>query len=92
MLYDVVQVKALPEFKIWVRFEDGLEGEADLSDLAGRGVFGRWRDNPSDFLQASVDAESGTVVWPGGLDIAPDRLYRDIARSAEMQRSASRVY
>ena len=82
MLYDVVEVKALSDFKVWVRFEDGLEGEADLSDLVGRGVFRRWTDNPSEFLQARVDAESGTIVWPGGLDVAPDRLYRDItARS-----------
>jgi hypothetical protein len=82
MLYDVIEVKALTGFKIWVRFEDGLEGEADLSDLAGRGVFRRWTQDPSEFLQARVDPESGTVVWPGGLDVAPDRLYQDIARSA----------
>jgi len=88
MLYDVVEVKALPSHKLWVRFEDGLEGEADLSDLAGRGVFQRWTENPSEFLQASVDSESGTVVWPGGLDVAPDRLYRDVVRSREKARSA----
>jgi hypothetical protein len=87
MLYDVVEVKALPSNKLWVRFEDGLEGEADLSDLAGRGVFQRWTENPSEFLQASVDSESGTVVWPGGLDVAPDRLYRDVVRSCEKARS-----
>jgi hypothetical protein len=82
MLYDVIEVKALPAFKVWVRFEDGLAGEVDLSELAGRGVFRRWTQYPSEFLQARVDPESGTVVWPGGLDIAPDRLYRDIAHSA----------
>jgi hypothetical protein len=90
MLYDVVAVKALPGFKVWVRFEDGLEGEADLSELAGQGVFKRWTDSPSEFLQASVDPDSGTVVWPGGLDVAPDRLYRDIAHSSEKTGSASR--
>jgi hypothetical protein len=90
MPYDVVEVKVLSDFKVWVRFEDGLEGEADLSDLAGRGVFGRWTASPSEFLQASVDSESGTVVWPGGLDVAPDRLYRDVARSARPSESASR--
>ena len=83
MLYDVVEVKALPGFRLWVRFEDGLEGEADLTDLAGHGVFQRWIDNPSEFLRAMVDPDSGTVVWPGGLDVAPDRLYQDIARSSE---------
>jgi len=82
MLYDVVEVVAKENFKLWVRFEDGLQGEVDLSELAGKGVFRRWVDNPTEFSQARVDPESGTVVWPGGLDVAPDRLYSDVAQSA----------
>ena len=49
MLWDIVDVKALSNFRIWVRFEDGLEGEADLSHLSGKGVFKRWTDNPMGF-------------------------------------------
>lgn len=82
MLYDVVEVEAREDFRVWVRFEDGLEGEVDLSDLAGKGVFKRWVDNPSEFAQVSVDPASGTIVWPGGLDVAPDRLYSDVAEVA----------
>ena len=78
MLYDVVEVQARANFRVWVRFEDGAEGEVDLSDLVGKGVFKRWADNPSEFSQVSVDEESGTIVWPGGLDVAPDRLYSDV--------------
>ena len=78
MLCDVIAVEARPGFKVWLRFEDGVEGEADLSDLAGRGVFKRWTENPSEFGEASVDPESGTVTWPGGLDVAPDRLYSEV--------------
>lgn len=82
MLYDIVDVEARDGFRVWVRFEDGLQGEVDLSHLAGKGVFKRWVDNPSEFAQVSVDPESGTIVWPGGLDVAPDRLYSDVAESA----------
>jgi hypothetical protein len=81
MLCDVVAAEARPDFKVWVRFEDGIEGEADLSDLAGRGVFKRWTENPSEFGEVSVDPESGTVIWPGGLDVAPDRLYSEVLRA-----------
>lgn len=82
MLYDVVAVEARPGFKVWVRFENGVEGEADLSDLAGRGVFERWTKNPAEFTEVSVDPNSGTLTWPGGLDVAPDRLYSDVLRQA----------
>jgi hypothetical protein len=82
MLYDVVEVEARTNFRVWVRFEDGLQGEVDLSDLVGRGVFKRWRDTPSEFAEVAVDSDSGTIVWPGGLDVAPDRLYLDVVRTA----------
>jgi mono/diheme cytochrome c family protein len=53
--YDVVDVQAKPNFRVWLRFEDGQEGEADLSDIAGRGVFKRWIDNPDEFDQVRSD-------------------------------------
>ena len=67
-----------------------MEGEADLSDLVGKGVFRRWRDNPAEFAEVSVDLDSGTIVWPGGLDVAPDRLYSDVARTADKATTSGR--
>jgi hypothetical protein len=37
-------------------------------------VFAQAR-TPTGFQQVRVDAETGTVVWPGGADLAPDTLY-----------------
>ena len=81
MLYDVVEVEARSDFRVWVRFEDGLQGEVDLSELVGHGVFQRWVDDPAEFEEVAVDSEAGTIVWPGGLDVAPDRLYSDVAKA-----------
>lgn len=30
----IVACKALPNYRIWIRFDDGLEGEVDLNHLA----------------------------------------------------------
>ena len=37
-----VEVKALSQYRIWLRYDDGVQGEVDLSDVAGRGVFQAW--------------------------------------------------
>ena len=34
-----VEVRALEPYRIWLRYDDGAEGEVDLSYLAGDGVF-----------------------------------------------------
>lgn len=38
MDYRVIAVGARAKFRLWVQFADGIEGEADLSDIAGRGA------------------------------------------------------
>lgn len=78
MLYQIEQAHARPGYRLWVRFADGLEGEVDLSELVGKGVFAAWKE-PGVFAAVAVDPESGTVVWPGGIDLAPDALHKELA-------------
>ena len=77
----IVAVKALSKFNIWIRFRDGTQGTVDLSDLAGKGVFARWK-RPRFFRSVFVDKETGTVAWPGGIDLAPESLYRDVSQAS----------
>jgi hypothetical protein len=78
MRYRVTFAEALPGHRLALRFADGVEGEVDVSDLVGQGVFKAWED-PADFARVFVDEESGTVTWPNGADLAPGALYREIA-------------
>ena len=79
----VREVTALPGNRLFVRFVDGLTGIVDLSALIASpdaGVFARLRDR-SRFEQVAV--EMGAVVWPGGLDLAPDAMHAEIRRHGE---------
>lgn len=78
MLYRITSAEARPNYRLWIRFSDGTEGEVDLSSLVGKGVFAAWSD-PEFFARVEVNADSGTVTWPGEIDLAPDALYKDIA-------------
>jgi hypothetical protein len=81
MLDRIVEVEARPEYRVWLRFEDGLEGEISLAHLVGRGVFSSWRDE-TEFRKVFIDEESGTIAWPGGVDLAPDALRERLAAAA----------
>ncbi len=70
----IVAVRALPGYRLWLRFTDGAEGEVDVSHLVGRGVFRAWQD-VSLFERVYVDPDCQTVCWPGNLDLDPDVLY-----------------
>jgi len=32
-------------------------------------------NDPGYFAQVAVDRETGTIAWPGGVDLAPEPLY-----------------
>jgi hypothetical protein len=56
-------------------FADGVNGELEVLDRMRGSVFHDAR-TPEGFAQVEVDTEIGTVVWPGGADLAPDTLYQ----------------
>jgi hypothetical protein len=67
------ELRAEPGFRLWVRFEDGVEGQVDLSPLRGRGVFAIW-DTPGVFERARIGA-TGEVAWGDEVDLCADALY-----------------
>lgn len=69
----LIEVKALPGFRIWLRYDDGTEGEVNLSDLAGRGVFKAWND--ASFFASARLGSHGEIQWGDVIDICPDAMY-----------------
>jgi hypothetical protein len=78
MLKDIIAARALDNYRLHLRFEDGTEGTVDLArSLSFRGVFAPLKD-PAFFAQVQVDAGLGTVTWPNGADLDPDVLYAEV--------------
>jgi hypothetical protein len=69
----LVAVKALPKYRIWLRYSDGAAGEVDLSYLAGKGVFKLWDDYQS-FEKVYV-SDAGAIAWSDAVEICPDATY-----------------
>jgi hypothetical protein len=73
---EIVEVQALPEYRLRLKFTDGISGEVDVSYLAGKGVFTKW-DQPGEFEKVSIGS-SGELVWGEDVDLCPDALYMKI--------------
>lgn len=74
MILRVTDAKLVRDFIVWVRFNDGSEGDVDLSgDLDGP-IFEPLRD-PKVFAQFRLDPDIHTLVWPNGADLAPEFLH-----------------
>lgn len=68
-----IDVRALQPYRIWLRYDDGVQGEVDLSDFAGRGVFAAWQD-PAAFSRVRLGSH-GAIEWSPDLDLCPDAMY-----------------
>jgi hypothetical protein len=75
MLRDIVSVQPLGNYRLGLRFDDGVEGEVDVAQLIEfTGVF-ELLGEPSFFAQVKVHPELGTVCWPNDADLDSDVLY-----------------
>ena len=76
-MHKIIEVEALPEYRLRLKYADGVEGIADVSHLTGKGVFSAWEDE-NFFKSVRINPNTHTVEWEGGIDLCPDNLYAKI--------------
>jgi hypothetical protein len=72
----VTSVQPLDGYRLRVTFNDDVERDVDCAFLL-HGTLGEPLRDPEYFRQVRVDDEARTVVWPNGLDPAPELLHGD---------------
>ena len=91
-IYTMLRVTAVTPLEppvLRVEFNDGLVREIDCGFLL-HGTLGQPLKDPDYFRQVRVDEELRTVVWPNGLDPAPELLHGDFEPAdAAAHRSAA---
>ncbi len=70
----VVGVAVVGDRVLRLLFSDGTAGDVDFSAESWTGVLAPLNDR-AYFAEVTVDPEAGTLVWPGGIDLAPEPLY-----------------
>ena len=70
----VTDARTLPDYRLWVRFSDGVAGEIDLKDFIAADtcpIVVALRDLTTF---SAIRVEMDTVVWANGFDLAPEFL------------------
>jgi hypothetical protein len=78
---DITTAEVVRHGVLRLAFADGLSGEVDVLDRMRGPVFDEAR-SPEGFDRVDVDSETGTIIWPGGADLAPDTLYERVSSGA----------
>lgn len=75
----VLEARHRGGYRVWLRFDDGLEGEADLEDALRGPVFEPLKD-VRRYAEFEVDL---TLTWPNAADIAPESLHDRVRRGRD---------
>ena len=78
MLKDIVDVQPLEGYQLHLRFDDGVEGIVDISQIIEfTGIFTPLK-NPDYFAKVRVNHDLGTIQWENEADLDPVVLYARI--------------
>ena len=80
MFMHVTQAKYINDYKVWLAFNDGTEGEIDLSHELYGEIFEPLKDK--SFFK-SFKLEGHTLSWENGADFAPKFLREYVAQQGE---------
>ncbi|MBZ0263031.1 DUF2442 domain-containing protein [bacterium] len=74
MILHILEAKIVEKYRIWLKFNDGVEGEVDLENELYGEMFTSLLDQ-DNFKNFKIDEEIATIVWENGADLAPEFLY-----------------
>ena len=76
MISRPIAVEPRKDYKIWLRYEDGVEGEVDLSDIPRTEIFEAWND--VSFFESVHISEFDSIAWSEDAELCPNALYIEI--------------
>jgi hypothetical protein len=73
-LYDVVDVRIVAPYTLWVKFDDNTEQTIDFRPVLHGELYSPLQDLAL-FNQVRIDQETKILVWPNGADFDPETLH-----------------
>ena len=76
-MISIQEAKYQDGYRIWLKFNTGESGIADLTDLLHKYKAATSLLNTDEFKRFYLD-EWPTLAWPCGFDLAPESLYERV--------------
>ena len=77
MIAKPLQIKALSNYVIWIKYDDNTEGQVNLDHLVNKPIFDRWKE--IDFFnKVHINKETNAIAWDKNIELCPDSLYLKI--------------
>ena len=80
MFIHVIEARYVSDYKIWLKFDDQVEGIVDLENELWGEVFEPLKDKEL-FKQFHLEEELRTITWPTGADLAPEFLHEKVLQA-----------
>jgi hypothetical protein len=71
------EVKVIDNSKLFVKYSDGIAGEISLSSLLRDEKHPEFKD-PDYLKKVSIDPESEDPVWPNGISLCKNAIYKQL--------------
>ncbi len=84
MLPKLREAKYQVDYRVWLKFADGVEGEVDLKNELWGEMFLPLKDK-GFFADLVLDEDLETIVWQNGADFAPEFLYQQLRPRYELK-------
>ena len=69
----LIEVQSKPNYRLLLKYSDGVQGEVDFSLHVGKGVFALWND-PKKFENVRIGSSS-ELSWSDEVDVDSDAMY-----------------
>jgi len=76
----LIDARPVGGHRLWLRYDDGRQGEIDLADELSGPVFEPLRDLEF-FRTFTINPDFHTLQWPNGADFAPEFLRAKLVQS-----------
>lgn len=70
----IIEIKALPEKKIFIKYSDGMEGIISLEKMVTREQFADLRETDI-FIDIHIDEKSGDIIVNGNIELCKNAIY-----------------